>query len=231
MPTKTAIVTGANRGIGLGLATALAARDGLHVIATLRDRANAADLERLAKATGRVTIGDLDVSDERSIEAFARTVANTGTGIDLLIHNAGIMGTQDLDQLSFEVLAQNYLTNALGPAMLTRHLRPQLRAGGLVVFISSRLGSIAVADGRRGYPYRMSKAALNMFVKQLSIALRSDRIGVLAMSPGQVKTRMNRDNGEIEVEESAAGLLRAIDGFTLEQTGTFQRYDGTTLPW
>lgn len=223
-------MTGANRGIGLALATALAGRETLHVVATVRDRAAASPLETLAGRGDRVTIADLDLDDERSIASFAQLAATLGP-IDLLIHNAGIMGSQTLGELTFDNMLADLRTNMVGPTVLTQHLRPHLRGGGLIVFISSRLGSIGVADGRQGYPYRASKAALNMVARQLSFEFRDDGIGVLVMSPGRVLTRMNHLPGAVTPDESAAGLLREIDSFTMDRTGTFRRYDGSTLPW
>ena len=223
-------MTGANRGIGLALATALVARETFAVIATVRDAGASSELETLARRTGRLTIADLDLNEEPSIVSFAQRAATLGP-FDLVIHNAGIMGSQRLSELTFDNVLADLRTNMVGPAVLTRHLRPHLRRGGLLVFISSRLGSIGVADGRQGYPYRASKAALNMVARQLSFELRDDGIGVLIMSPGQVQTRMNHVPGAISPDESAAGLLREIDAFTMDRTGTFRRYDGSTLPW
>lgn len=227
----TAIVTGANRGIGLGWVRHLAARDGMHVIATVRDRSATAELQELTAANGRIAIRDLDLNDERSIETFAAGVRSDGAHVDLLVQNAGVLDYGTLDQLSFESLEASFRSNVIGPAVLTRHLRPTLRHGSLIVLVTSRLASIAAANGRNGYPYRASKAALNMVAKQLAHELGADGIGVLPISPGHVRTRMNGMRAPIDVDTSVQGMLAVVDAFTLERSGEFVNYDGMPIAW
>ena len=114
-----------------------------------------------------------------------------------------------------------------------RALLPHVRRGGAkkLVHITSGMGSIA--DNQRGesYGYRMSKAALNMMSKSLSIDLRGDGIISFVINPGWVQTDMGGTSAPTPVADSAAGILARIDAATLETSGTFQNWNGGTYPW
>lgn len=222
------VLTGANRGIGLGLARGFAQR-GSRVFAGVRRPDEATELAAL-HAHG-VSLHHLDLCDQVSIESFASEVRGAVERVDLLIHNAAVDGTEPLEALTLDLLGRVFCANVFGAAVLTSELRGLLSRGSLIVAIASRQGSIALADGRRGFPYRMSKAALNMFVRQLALQLQADGIGVLALRPGRVRTQMTGFAGDLDVDESCEQLLRAIDAFTLEQTGQFLAVDGATTPW
>ena len=219
---RTVLVTGANRGLGLGLATRLARREGYQVIATARDPQTATELHDLAVETGRVRLEQLDVSLEESIVRFAGRLGDVDR-IDVLI--------QELGELSIAAFSTVFETNVFGPAVLTRHVRSKLGRGSLIVLLSSFTGSIAGTDGRIGFPYRMSKAALNMFARQLSIQLRDEGIGVLLLRPGNAKTRMGGADAPLAVATSVDGMLGQIDNFSPAVHGEFVGYDGKIVPW
>jgi len=227
---RTVVITGANRGLGLGLATRLARREGYQVIATARDPQTATELHDLAVETGRVRLEQLDVSLEESIVRFAGRLGDVDR-IDILIHNAAITGYQELGELSIAAFSTVFETNVFGPAVLTRHVRSKLGRGSLIVLLSSFTGSIAGTDGRIGFPYRMSKAALNMFARQLSIQLRDEGIGVLLLRPGNAKTRMGGADAPLAVATSVDGMLGQIDNFSPAVHGEFVGYDGKIVPW
>ena len=223
------VLTGANRGIGLGLARRFAERGNCRVFAGVRRPDEAADLAALG--VHGVSPHRLELCDEASIVAFASEVRGAANHVDLLVHNAAVDATEPLEALTLDLLSRVFCANVFGAAVLTRELRGLLHRGSLIVAIASRQGSIALADGRRGFPYRMSKAALNMFVRQLALQLQPEGIGVLALRPGRVRTRMTSFVGDLDVDESCEQLLRAIDAFTLEQTGQFLAVDGTLTAW
>jgi NAD(P)-dependent dehydrogenase (short-subunit alcohol dehydrogenase family) len=217
-----AVVTGANRGIGLELVRQLRARgDVVHAAAR-----KPGDLAALG-----AIVHDVDVTDQASVDAMARAI---DTPIDLLINNAGINRPhQKLHDLDLAMTAELYAVNAIGPLRVTAALLPHLRrgTGKKIVHITSGMGSIA--DNQRGesYGYRMSKAALNMMSKSMSIDLRSDGIISFVINPGWVQTDLGGATAPVAVADSARGIIARIDAATLETSGTFQNWDGKTYPW
>ena|SRR5688500_68379 len=218
-----AIVTGANRGIGLALTGALVAR-GATVIAACRS-----DSPGLTKLGVEVVDG-VDVTSHTGVQRLAKAVADRS--IDLLINNAGILLWGDqLDTLDFEGIRKQFEVNALGPLRVTAALRSRLRKGAKVGLITSRMGSIDDNTSGGAYGYRMSKAALNMAGKSLALDLRPVEVAVAILHPGMVKTDMVGEHGQVEPAEAAKGLLARLDELTLETSGGFWHANGQRLPW
>ena len=217
-----AVVTGANRGIGLELASQLHQK-GTEVIAVCRKRS--AELDGL----GIEVLEGVDLGDATSISDLPNRLDNRP--IDLLINNAGRLRRDNLDQPDDEEVLQQFIINALAPLRLTRALRPLFRSGTKVAHITSRMGSIGDNTSGGMYGYRMSKAALNAAGKSLALDLQRDGISVAILHPGFVRTGMTGGNGLIDAPESAAGLLARIDGLNLDNSGTFWHMNGDVLPW
>lgn len=218
------IVTGANRGIGLALVAELKQR-GHSVLAACRQSS-----PELAKLGVEVVEG-VDVATDRGVAAL---VAAVGTrSIDLLVNNAGIaMWGDRLGELNVEGIRKQFEVNALGPLRLTDALRERLGKGAKVALITSRMSSIDDNSSGGGYGYRMSKAALNMVGKSLSVDLRGRGIAVAILHPGMVRTDMTGGHaGAVEPAEAARGLVARIDALTLETTGGFWHANGERLPW
>jgi NAD(P)-dependent dehydrogenase (short-subunit alcohol dehydrogenase family) len=217
-----AIITGANRGIGLELCRVLAQR-GYNVTALCR-RTN-----KELNALGVTVHEHFDVTDGGAIEAFAATVApNT---IDLLINNAGILESTSLANLDLDSARRQFEVNALGPLRVTHSLIPALKHGSKVALVTSRMGSIADNDSGGSYGYRMSKAALNAAGVSLARDLAPRDIAIAILHPGYVKTDMTGQSGLIEAGEAVAGLLNVIDQLTPENSGSFWHSNGEVLPW
>ena len=217
-----AIVTGANRGIGLELCRALSAR-GYEVMALCR-KPNA-ELYALP-----VDVYDgYDVTDEQAMQDFAATIAPES--VDLLINNAGILESVPLDRLDLESIRRQFEVNALGPLRVTASLLPALKAGAKIALLTSRMGSIADNESGGSYGYRMSKSALNAAGASLARDLKSRDIAVAILHPGWVKTDMTGNSGLIEATEAVAGLLARIDELNLANSGTFWHSNGEVLPW
>ena len=217
-----AVVTGANRGIGLELVRQLRAR-GIEVVAVCRQSSPALD-----SFGARIESG-FDVADARAWPALAQRLVHDE--VDLLIHNAGIGRFGGLaDTTPQDVLAQ-FQVNALAPLFLTQALLPRLRRGSKVALVSSRMGSIADNGSGSFYGYRMSKAALNAAGMSLARDLRVQGIAVVMLHPGAARTEMTNGHGDIDASDAAAGLLRRIDELTIETTGRFLHANGTELPW
>jgi NAD(P)-dependent dehydrogenase (short-subunit alcohol dehydrogenase family) len=217
-----AVVTGANRGIGLELVRQLVAR-GTETVAVCRRRA--AELEAL----GVQVESDCDVTHPDTWDRLASRFARTD--IDLLVQNAGMLAEDGLGDVRPEDVRAQFELNALAPLFLTRALRPRLRAGAKVALITSRMGSMADNGSGGYYGYRMSKAALNAAGVSLAIDLKAQGVAVAILHPGAVRTEMTGGSGMIDADESVRGLLRRIDELTLDQSGRFLHQNGQPLPW
>ncbi len=223
--TKTALVTGSNRGIGLELCTQLKQR-GFDVIATCRKTTPALD------ALGVEIIENIEVSELKSLNTLATQLA--GRHIDWLINNAGIANGIAMDDLDDDAVAsckRMFEVNSLGPLLTTQALVKNLGEGSKVSIITSRMGSIADNDSGGSYGYRMSKTAVNAAGKSLSIDLKPRGIAVAILHPGYVRTDMTSHNGLINTDESASGLLDRMAELNLENTGSFWHTNGDLLPW
>ncbi|HEY6876697.1 MAG TPA: SDR family oxidoreductase [Polyangiales bacterium] len=217
------VVTGANRGIGLALTTLLKQR-GHHVVASCRKTSPALD------ALGVEVVQGADVSDTQGIAKLRDAIGDRR--VDVLINNAGILVWEaNLAALDVAAIQRQFEVNALAPLLVTRALRPTLASGSKVAMITSRMGSIADNSSGGAYGYRMSKAALNMAGKTLSIELKPAGIAVAILHPGMVSTEMIGFQGQIEPDEAAKGLLARIDALTLETSGSFWHQNGEALPW
>jgi len=233
----TVLVTGANRGIGLEFVKQYAAK-GYKVIATARKPAEAAELNALAKADRDIVVEALDVTDLAAIDALAAKYK--GQPIDILVNNAGITGAPErqrfgsIDYSSFEAVMN---TNVRGPLKMTEAFTEHLAASRQkkVVVVTSSEGSIAGVTSNRQPFYRASKAAVNMVFRNIAYALKDKGIAVALINPGPVDTDMMaaaRGRMPLRTTELAVKELSAItEKLTLEQTGTFFNFDGTTLPW
>lgn len=226
------IVTGANRGIGLELARQLTAR-GDTVLAGVRDPVSAEELRSLASSQGSLLqIHACDIASDESARAFAASLGHEP--VDVLINNAGIFGkNHGLEELDLDDVARTYNVNALGPIRVTRAVLPLLRKGKTrkIVHITSGMGSVTDNTSGGSYGYRMSKAALNMAAKSMSVDLRPEGILCVVMTPGWVKTDMGGPSAPTDVKESASRMIGMIDKMTLDDTGKFFDFKGGTIPY
>ncbi|WP_419813812.1 SDR family oxidoreductase [Glacieibacterium sp.] len=214
------IIIGASRGIGLELARQYAGA-GWEVLATVR---RDADLPEIAGVTGAVA----DMLDEDSL---AKVAAQAGSGWDVLIVNAGVnVVDTNLASLVADDWTRVMTTNALGPMLVARQLGGAVKDGGTIAALSSTMGSITQGGGGY-YAYRMSKAALNMGLMNLSQELRPRRIKVVALHPGWVKTDMGGASAAVEIPDSVSGLRRVIDTLPGGKAAQYLDYQGAVLPW
>lgn len=224
----TVLITGANRGVGLNLATHFAER-GDRVIATARAPQGAKALAALKERTGRVEVVPLDVTDEAATRQLATSLGSTA--IDIVLCNAGIMSSRgsiedaghDADEWA-RVLA----TNVTGPFLAARYFLPHLKRAkaGKLAIISSIMGTSAEASGTV-LAYRVSKAAVANLGLNLSAALKPMGVAVGIYHPGWVSTDMGGKSAPVTPQESAKGLVARIDHLSLASTGVFEDYRGT----
>ena len=217
------LVTGANRGIGLEFCRQLQGR-GDRVVAVCRE--SSAELEALAV---RVEPG-IELTDAASRADLVGRLENLA--LDLVILNAGILQSMGLADLDADSVRQQFEVNALAPVLLARDLQPLMPQGAKLILMTSRMGSIDDNSSGGSYGYRMSKVALNMAGRSLSIDLKPFGIAVALLHPGLVRTRMTRFNPSgITPDQSVRGLLQRIEALTLETTGGFWHANGQLLPW
>ncbi len=228
---STYLVTGANRGIGLEYCRQLKERGDRQergkancVIAVCRSASD--ELKNL----GISVETDVDITSDEQIADLVKRL--DGQTIDVLINNAGILERVSLEHLDMNSIRRQFEVNALGPLRLRRALLTNLKQGSKVIMMTSRMGSIEDNTSGGSYGYRMSKVALSMAGKSLSVDLKSQGIAVAILHPGLVKTRMTgfTDSG-ITPEQAVKGLLARIDELNLENTGTFWHSNGEILPW
>ena len=232
---RHALVTGANRGLGLELVRQLLAA-GSHVVAACRHPGKATALNTLAgEYPGRLHVLPLDVAEPKTHAELARElplVLGDEGRLDLLVNNAGVLHSGErFGHLTATNLDDSFRTNAAGPLLLTQALAPLLADGAKVVNLSSQLGSIA-STTRFGTPsYNISKAALNMATALMARALADRGIAVIALSPGWVRTDMGGADAELEPAQAMAGLLRVAQSLGPDDSGRFVDWQGDAVPW
>jgi NAD(P)-dependent dehydrogenase (short-subunit alcohol dehydrogenase family) len=218
----TILVTGGGRGIGLELCRQASAR-GDTVIATCRTA-----LAPLRALGVRLEEG-IDVTSGDAPRRLADRLS--GVRIDVLVHNAGILTREGLEDLDDDRIRHQFETNALAPLRITAALLPNLPRGGKVAILTSMMGSIEDNASGGMYGYRMSKAAVNIAGVSLARDLAPRGIAVALLHPGYVRTEMTGGRGKIDPPEAVRGLLARIDELTPETSGGFWHSNGKRLPW
>jgi len=219
-------VTGASRGLGLEFVRQYQAA-GWNVTAGCREPSKAPDLAALGVETVQ-----LDLSDRNSIARAADSLA--GRSFDVLLNNAGVYGEgQQFGHLSELEWERVLHVNAIAPLKMAEAFLPHVLAGQrkLMVFLTSRMGSIADNTSGGSYIYRSSKAALNAAVKSLSIDLAPRGVTTLLLHPGWVKTDMGGPNATLIPADSIEGMRHRIDEVRPGQNLKFLDYTGQDLPW
>lgn len=239
---ETVLVTGSNRGIGLEFVKQYAAR-GWSVIATHRRDTPPDTLVALsASYPEQILVEQMDVSDHDQILALAEKL--DGMPIDLIINNAALTSNfEDLTAASFGTLQHDQFdpwmkVNAHGPLMVSEAFIENIKAGKQkkIVSVTSLLSSFGRKLGRPGSLYwdKASKVALNAIMFNLSYDLKDEGIIVALVSPGIVRVEktlhLPKQPNQIETHESVAGLMKVIDGLTIDKTGSFTRYNGEAIP-
>lgn len=226
--TRLALVVGASRGLGLGLAAELNRR-GWRVVATARD---AAGRQRLQQVAGAIEVETVDINDDAAVAALRRRVdART---FDLVFVNAGISPPErrDAADASREEAAAVFLTNAVAPIRLARNFLDRVRDGsGVIAFMSSGLGSVANKTDSYSDLYSASKAALNSLSRSFAAALGGKRITVLAIAPGWVRTDMGGPHAPLSVEDSARGIADVLERRAGTGRHGFVDHRGRDVAW
>tara|TARA_B100000683_G_C12466856_1_gene546338 strand:+ start:1108 stop:1785 length:678 start_codon:yes stop_codon:yes gene_type:complete len=224
---RTAVVTGASRGIGSEFVVRLL-DDGWKVYAGYRS-----DLLRLELINNHNLVCQrLDVTDNNSISEFVKIIDND---VDLLINNAGVPDGRwrNIKEIDDEWMLEVLNINSVGPVRMVKALYDKMNHKSLttVAMISSLMGSIDDCHSGRSYAYRASKTALNMLSVAMKKEAKEDNISILILHPGWVKTRMGGEHAPVELVDSVEGMMKLINAQTLDDSGKFFQYDGVELPW
>lgn len=223
--TRTALVTGGNRGIGLEVCRQLA-RHGHRVVLTSRVEEDAhAAAESLAGERGIIP-RQLDVSDPESVRACAGALAERGIEVEILVNNAGVLchgGALDTDVRDW---ARAFDVNVLGVIRTCRAFVPRMveRGWGRIVNVSSGMGTFSGSLTASPANYGVSKAAMNAYTVRLAAEL-PDSVKVNSVSPGWVRTRMGGDHATRSTEQGARGIVRAATLPDHGPTGQMMRDD------
>lgn len=230
---KVALVTGANRGLGIEIARQLG-RNGVLVVLGIRDAIYGVQIEEQLKGEGLdVVFHQLDVTNINSIQSGIELIKIKFGRLDILINNAGVL--LDRDQSSFhipvDIIKTTLETNTYGPLMLCQSAIPLMQENGYgrIVNVSSDMGLLSHMDG--GYlAYRISKAALNTMTITLAREMSSGNILVNAMDPGWIKTDMGGGSAFRSVEEGADTVVYLATLPDASPSGLFYK-DRTVIPW
>ena len=224
-----ALVTGANRGIGLAIARGLAER-GILAILGARDGAAAAEAAATMSGIGR----HLDVTDQGSVDQLLGYIRGEYGRLDILVNNAAVLLDTDdaASGTSLDAVERTLCTNLIGPWRLCQAALPLMRGAGhgRVVNLSSGAGSFGETGGAYAPAYSVSKAALNMLTVQLAAELRGTDILINAACPGWVRTEMGGPGAPRAVEQGAETPIWLATLPKGGPTGSFFR-DRAAIPW
>ncbi|HQQ94060.1 MAG TPA: SDR family oxidoreductase [Bacteroidia bacterium] len=235
---KTALVSGANRGIGLEWCRQLAGL-GYTVILCARDESKALQAMKSLRSEGlEVLSHKLDVRDEKQITELSAWFSARFGHLDLLVNNAGINPLKPalsvLQNLNEAELLDVYATNSIAPIMMVKHFRPVLTKARspVVINISSLMGSVSNLGSGAQYAYSASKNLLNFLNKTMAYDLYSDKIISVNLNPGWVRTDMGGKSAPLSPAESVeSSIKKVLHKLSLSDTGKFFNYDGTPCPW
>ena len=253
--TKSVLITGGNRGIGLEFTRQFLKGNNLKfdkVIATCRNKFDAKELNRLRdEYPSQLHIIKFDVVKWESYDNLVKEIEDivgVENGLTLLINNAGILPErEEIRDIDPECMIEAFKVNCVAPIILSKFFLPLLKTASKIsnfngmkieragiVQISSDWGSIKERETSESgslYPYRCSKTALNMAMKNLSIDLKKDKIFVTSLHPGWVKTDMGGSDGELTPEQSVKMMIETMFSLSDEDQGAFIDFNGDSLPW
>jgi NAD(P)-dependent dehydrogenase (short-subunit alcohol dehydrogenase family) len=239
---KIALITGANKGIGLETARQLGKKNIIVLIGARDLKKGEAAANGLRKEGIEARALDLDVNSAESIRKAAAQVERDFGRLDILVNNAGVMlddETKKVSEQTLETWRKTFDTNLFGLIATTQAFLPLLRKSeaGRIVNLSSILGSITfhATPGSPVYDnkvaaYNVSKSAVNAYTVQLAYELKDSKIKVNAAHPGWVKTNMGGEGATMEIPD---GAKTSVALATLGDDGPNGAYVhlGESLPW
>lgn len=226
---KTALVTGANKGIGFEVARELARMGFRLFLGARNEKAGRAAAEKLGAG---VTFLEIDISNAESIGRAAEEFARQAERLDVLVNNAGILLDEDKSALTVtpEIFETTLRTNTLGPWLVAKAFAPLLKKSAKARIVNVSSGGGQLEDGADGWApaYCVSKTALNGVTVQLAAAL--PKCAVNSVCPGWVRTDMGGENATRSVAEGAATIVWLATDAPHDLTGKFVK-DRKVIPW
>ena len=239
---RVALVTGANKGLGLETARQLGA-EGVRVLMASRNKERGTEaVQKLISEGLDVEFVQLEVTKASDVDALVRYIDSTYGKLDVLVNNAGIMhggepvGVNTAEIVKTEVLKETFDVNFFSLVSLTQKLLPLLKKSesGRIINVSSILGSNTVQSdesspwsGIKPFAYNASKSALNSFTVHLAAALKDTNIKVNSAHPGWVKTDLGGKNAPLEAPE---GAKTSVSLSSADFSGKFV-HDGEEIAW
>lgn len=251
MVARSVLITGCNRGLGLEFVKQFVRLNKAPecIFAACRNPLQAEELNALADQHRNVHILEIDVGDHSTIDSAAKEVSEFvgDDGLNVLINNAGQMQHMEtkIKNMKVENLRRLLEVNTVGPTIMTQTFLPLIRKASLKqkkskdmsvsrAAILNMTGILASFDQNTmggSYSYRLSKVAMNMLTKNLSVELKRDGILAVNLHPGWVRTDLGGKTAPIDVTESISGLMKLLPTLTNQHNGTFQQWDGTSLKY
>ncbi len=230
--SPTALITGANKGIGFEIARQLGKRGFQVVIAGRNEAALQTALEQLLREHVSATALLMDVSREDSIQSAAGNLAGQGMRLDVLINNAAILLKTDgsISSQAIELFDQTLQTNCYGALNVLRHFLPLMKSPARIINVSSGGGSMTDPVGGWSPAYCVSKSLLNAMTRHLAYELAGRGIAVNAVCPGWVKTDMGGSGATRSVERGAETPVWLAAEAGQHLSGKFFR-DKREIPW
>lgn len=230
-PTRTVLIVGASRGLGLAMVAEFAER-GWNVIGTVRAESCGALHELAEKRPGRVEVETLDINEPDQLAALRKRLSNRV--VDMLFVNAGVSSDDThlpAGQASTEEFARVMVTNALSPMRVIEALQDLVPADGLIGAMTSGLGSVANNESGGWDVYRGSKAALNTFMRSFAARQGKPRRAMLVLAPGWIRTEMGGPGAPYGIEESVPLLVDVLLAKRGQPGLEYLDREGRTVPW
>jgi NAD(P)-dependent dehydrogenase (short-subunit alcohol dehydrogenase family) len=229
--SRSILITGASRGIGLGLTQAFV-QAGWRVYAVSRNLAASSELQALAQQQGeRLQLIECDLEQREAGQLLDQALGQQT--LTCALFNAGVYGPphQDPRQANAAEIGQLFFANAIAPISLAQQLAGRIESGGVIAFMSSQMASLQLNRALDMPLYGASKTALNSLLLSWRSQYRELPWSLLALHPGWVRTAMGGADAPLEVADSAASLLQVISSQMGRNRCTFLDYQGQTLPW
>jgi short-subunit dehydrogenase len=220
---KNILITGTSRGLGDSLLNILSLRRNHYIFSISR--------KKISLKNNNIEKIYMDISNIDKFNYLKKIL--THKPLDVVIYNAGVFYEDNFFEISVKNMLNMYLAHVISPLKMTAYLFENIIISKikLIVIVTGRMGTFYHDTGGEFYGYRTSKTAQNNLVKILAYDLKKFGIKVLAIHPGWLKTKMGGKNAQIDVVDSAKGIINIIDNYNLYDTGKFYDYLGNELAW
>ena len=227
---KTALVTGANKGIGFETVRQLLLKKFKVILTSRNSERGLMAIDKLDEFAENLIYVQLDVGNEESIINAAKDIQSKKIKLDVIVNNAGVLlDTKSINEVSSQKILTTFRINTLGPILVIQNFLPLMNENGRIINVSSGLGSFSEMSAYAP-TYSISKSALNAVTKQFSFSLADKNISVNSVSPGWVKTDMGGENALRTIEKGAETIVWLANEASQDLTGRFFR-DKKEIDW